>query len=118
MYGVPANLDPSSFGGAELIQICVGQFQWQFHFHPRGYISIERNWELHDAGGKLIDRFERETPREDIHIHVLLGKKVAGFSVDAPHSFSLIFQSGHTLRICDDLGTYESFFIQPGNIVV
>ena len=40
MYGVPADLDLAFLHGAELIQVCLGQYQLQFHFHPAGSISV------------------------------------------------------------------------------
>ena len=41
MYGVPADLDLSRFKDAELIQLCIGEGQVQFRFHPVGTISVE-----------------------------------------------------------------------------
>ena len=55
MYGVPVDLDLSFLHGAELIQVCLGQHQLQFHFHPVGSISVEGGWELRDAAGVRID---------------------------------------------------------------
>jgi hypothetical protein len=43
MYGVPADLDLSRFKGAVLIQLSIGEFQVQFHFHPVGTISVVGN---------------------------------------------------------------------------
>lgn len=45
MHGAPADLDSSRFQGAALIQICLGEFQIQFHFHPKETISAEGKWE-------------------------------------------------------------------------
>src|SRR3989442_775803 len=84
MYGVPADLDLSRFKGAVLIQLCIGEFQVQFHFHPIGTISVEGKWELRDAVGSLIDGMKPNAERDALYIHVLLGKSVNGFSLDAP----------------------------------
>jgi hypothetical protein len=54
MYGIPATLDLSRFVGAELIQLCAGQFQCQFHFDPPTSICVERRWELRDESGQLL----------------------------------------------------------------
>jgi len=118
MYGVPADLALSRFEGAVLIQLCIGEFQLQFNFHPRASVSVEGKWELRDETGLLVDGFERGAKGDALYAHRLLGKKVDGFSLDAPNSFSLRFETGHVLRIFDDSRKYESFSIQPGDVFV
>jgi hypothetical protein len=56
--------------------------------------------------------------RDALYIHVLLGESVKDYSLDAPRSFSLRFESGHVLTIFDDSPEYETFSIQPGNVFV
>jgi hypothetical protein len=41
MYGVQADLDLRFLHGAQLTQVCLGQYQIQFHFSPVGSISVE-----------------------------------------------------------------------------
>jgi len=53
--GIPTDLSLTVFKGAELVQLCIGLHQLQFHFHPTGSISVEGGWELRDAAGVLID---------------------------------------------------------------
>ncbi len=119
MNGVPADLDLSCFKGAVLIQLCIGEFQVQFHFHPKGIaISVEGKWELKDSTGALVDGMKPNAQRDALYIHVLLGKRVDGFSLDAPRSFSLRFETGHILTVFDESREYESFSIQPGDIFV
>jgi len=118
MYGVPADLDLSRFTNAVLIQLCLGEYQVQFHFHPLGSISVEAKWELRDASGTVVDQMDRIARRDAIYAHRLLGKRITGASLDAPHSFSLRFESGDVLTIYDDSREYESFSIQPGDIFV
>jgi hypothetical protein len=118
MYGVPADLDLSRFKGAVLIQLSIGEFQVQFHFHPIGTISVVGKWELKDAVGSLIDGMKPNAERDALYIHVLLGESVKDYSLDAPRSFSLRFESGHVLTIFDDSPEYETFSIQPGNVFV
>ena len=118
MYGVPADLDLSRFKGAVLINLCLGEFQVDFRFHPKVSISVEGKWELRDSTGSLIDGMKPNAQRDALYIHVLLGKRVAGFSLDAPRSFSLRFETGHVLTVFDESREYESFSIQPGDIFV
>jgi hypothetical protein len=90
----------------------------QFHFHPVGQISVEGRWELRDAAASLLDEMKPNAERDALYLHVLLAKIVDGFSLDAPRSFSLCFESGHVLTIFDDSSQYESFSIQPGDVFV
>jgi hypothetical protein len=118
MYGVPADLDLSRFKGALLIQLCVGEFQMDFRFHPNASISVEGRWEVRDSTGSLVDGMKPNAKRDALYIHVLLGKRVEGVSLDAPRSFSLSFETGHVLTVFDESREYESFSIQPGDIFV
>jgi hypothetical protein len=118
MYGVPANLDLSFLHGAELVQICLGQFQLQFHFHPIGSISVEGGWELLHAAGQRIDGSCDVSDRPPYQLHRLLGLKVLSSEISAPDWFTLTFESGEMLRVFDDSEQFESFSIQPGNIFV
>jgi len=61
---------------------------------------------------------QRGTKGDALYAHRILGKKVDGFSLDFPNSFSLLFETGHVLTIFDDSREYESFSIQPGDIFV
>lgn len=118
MYGVPAGLDLAFLHGAELIQVCLGQYQVQFHFHPAGSISVEGGWVLLDAAGERIDGSQEGSERPPYQLHRLLGRRVAASDVAAPSWFALQFEGGEVLRIFDDSQQYESFTIQPGNIFI
>jgi hypothetical protein len=118
MYGVPADLDLSFLHGALLIQICLGQDQVQFHFHPVGSISVEGTWELLDAAGMWMDGRTNGGERPPCRSDRLLGARVVGTEVCAPSWFALRFEGGEVLRVFDDSKQYESFSIQPGNIFV
>jgi hypothetical protein len=118
MYGVPGDLDLSFLHGTVLIQVCLGQYQLQFHFHPVGSILVESGWELRDAAGTRIDGHHEGPERPPYQLHRLLGCRVVGSEVSAPGWFALVFEGGEVLRVFDDSAQYESFSIQPGNIFV
>jgi hypothetical protein len=118
MYGVPKDLDLSRFRGDSLIQIAIGEFQIQFHFGSGSSIAVEGDWELKDQSGKLIDRDMENSARESYHIHHLLGRTVLTTKLDPPKSISLHFDNGMTLTILDSSNQFESFLVQPGNIIV
>ncbi len=118
MNGVPADLDLTFFHGAEVIQVCLGQYQLQIHFQPAGAIFIEGGWELLDAAGERIDRSYDAPERPPYQLHRLLGRRVVGSEVAAPISFALRFDGGDLLRVFDDSEQFESFHIQPGDNIV
>ena len=132
MTGVPSSLPLQQFMDATLDQICIGEFQLQFHFsttvspadiqqgkfpEPRS-VSVENGWELRDGAGKVLDRYQEHSARESYSIHRLLGQHVTAFRNDPPRSFTLVFETGAALTIFDDSFHYESFSIQPGDIYV
>lgn len=118
MYGIPPDLDLRFLHGAELIQVSVGQHQIGFAFHPSASISVGGYWELTDPAGKILDRRLEEPDRPPYQLHRLLGRHVLDSTVSAPNSFALTFEGGEVLRIFDDSKQYESFEIQPGDIIV
>ena len=121
--------DLSRFDGALLVQICIGEFQVQFHFqqvasnlHQGASISVEGKWEIRNSAGLLVDGMEmREqsiSQREGFYAHCLLGGTIIGYRVDPPESLTLQFSSGHALTVFDESRQYESFSIQPGDIFI
>jgi hypothetical protein len=117
VYGVPKDLDLAFLHNAELIQVCLGLHQLQFHFHPIGSISVQSGWELLDAAGVHIDGRHDGVNRPPFLLHRLLGLRVIGVDVFAPEWFAIRFESREVLRVFDDDPHYESFQIQPGNII-
>ena len=118
MYGVPADLPLSVFLNTTLIQICLGQYQIQFHFVPQGYISVEGRWELKDEKGERVDASQPHVERDSYRIHRIIGQDIVNFEIYPPSWFSLQFKNGYSLVIYDDSKQYESFSIQPGDIFI
>ena len=56
--------------------------------------------------------------RPPYQLHRLLGHRVVSSEVSPPEWFALRFENGELLRVFDDSREYESFLIEPGNIVV
>jgi hypothetical protein len=120
MYGVPTDLDLRPFQGATLVQIAIGDFQLQFHFDSDARIAVEGGWQLLGPSGEIIEcasRGESNSDRNDSEVLVLLGRAVEGGSVHSPEYFELRFERGLVLRVFDDSDRYESFSIQPGDIL-
>ena len=111
MYGVPTDLPLHHFVGQELNQIAMGRFQVQLHFSGTGSIYIEGRWELRDAAGEMVDTVQEHADRESFRIHRILDLPVARFEVDAPRSFTLIFEPAYRLTVFDDSPQYESFSV-------
>jgi hypothetical protein len=119
MYGVPKELNLKRFHGATLSQICIGEFQQQFHFlDPELIISVEGDWQIKDAAGAIIDRNMENDHRDAYRAHGLLGRILVAHEVNAPKSFTLRFDNGWLLVVFDNSPQYESFSIQPGDIFI
>ena len=109
MYGVPSDLPLGRLVGRNLDQIALGRFQIQFHFAGASSIFVHSSWELRGPTGELIDSSCEHAERDCFRVHQVIGVPVLRFSIDAPRSFTLFFESGHALTIFDDLDRYESF---------
>ena len=126
MYGVPADLDLRRFVGARLDEIGLGEFIVQFRFQAADTVGqqgslllgVEGKWVLLDNAGTVIDESQSNAGREAYRLHRLLGQSVVTAEVDSPESIVLRFGSGYELRVFDDSQQYESFSIQPGDIIV
>jgi hypothetical protein len=118
MYGVPTDLDLSTFTGARLLQVSVSRFQAQFIFGADRTISVEGKWQIFDDTGNSIVDVPRDSISNDAQFQMLVGERVVAGSVNAPDWFELHFQNGFVLRVFDDSQEFESFSIQPGNIFV
>lgn len=120
MYGVPANLDLRPFHGKSLTQVRLGEHDIQFCFNDGPVISVEGLWELKNDSGALVDGAQDALPkqRECYRIHLLLSATVTSTHVDPPHSFSLTFDDGMVLTVYDNNEQFESFSIQPGDVIV
>ena len=113
MYGLkPVDLTYlQSLRGAEVIQVCVGGHDLQFHFHPTNNISVTGRCELLDHDGRMIDVWEDGRRSETFRFLELLGQTATDVTIDTPRSFKVTFGDGCTLRVVDDSDQYESFSV-------
>lgn len=118
MYGVPADLPLQRFVGDALFNVAIGVDGVHFGFGRAGNISVYGRWELWDFSGELIDYAQENSVRVCYRIHMILNEDVTGYEIDPPRSFTLTFSSGRRLIVYDNMPRYESFQIQPDNIIV
>jgi len=119
MRGIPADLDLSFLHGKELVQVCLGVWQVQFHFEPTASLAVEGDWELTDAEGRVIDRNSDTVRDSPFHLHLLLQRVVVG--TEGPHRYRSRCNSragGLSLRVFVSGNGGESFSIELGNIFV
>ena len=109
MYGVPENLKLERLVGQEFNFIGLGRFQIQFHISSVVAIHVEGRWELRDASGALVDFEQEHAHRDAYRVHQIIDIPITRFTLNAPHSFTLFFESGHSLTIFDESEQYESF---------
>jgi hypothetical protein len=116
MYGVTDELDLSSFVGTTLETIAIGISQISFNFDPDCSLVSEGEWILLGADGSIVDRAADLANRDAYRIHVCLGRRVVAAVPEPPKAISVTFDSGHVLRLVDDVDQYESFHIYPADI--
>ena len=115
MYGIPKDLNLDFLLGATLTQIAIGEYQIQFNFSPEGSFGVEGNWELKDKKGNVLDSSASPPFGQ---VQSLLGQNVKASMVAPPKSLTITFESGQALTIYDSSEQFESFTIQPGDIIV
>ncbi len=118
MFGVPSNLDLKHFTGVECTQVCLGLHQVQIHFAKAVSISIEGRWELCDSDGEILDQSKNLKQQECMRLHVIVGRTVVETRIAAPKSITIVFDNGLVLEVFDSSHEFESFQIQPGDIIV
>jgi hypothetical protein len=111
MCGVPKDLQLERLVGHEFNFIGLGRFQIQFHVSSVVAIHVEGRWELRDAAGVIVDSDQEHAERDAYRIHLIIDVPIVRFALDAPRSFTLLFESGHSLTIYDDSEQYESFSV-------
>jgi hypothetical protein len=113
MYGLkPEDISHlRTLEGKEITQICVGQYDLQFHFHPDGNISVQGRCEMLDESGRIIDVWENGQRSDTFRFFELLGQAVVKVEIDSPKSFAAHFQGGCKLRPIDNSDQYESFSV-------
>lgn len=111
MYGVPKHLKLDRLIGQGFNFIGIGRFQIQFHISSFVAIHVEGRWELRDAAGAVVDSDREHAERDVCRFHFIIDVPISRFSLNAPRSFTLFFESGHSLTIFDDNEQYESFSI-------
>src|SRR5690349_17664201 len=114
MYGLkPSDIAylKSVLHQATLTQVCVGQSDLQFHFHPSGNVSVWAKCELINDAGEVIEFWPKEDESRSFRFLDLLGSAVMEITIDTQKSFRLRFDNGQTLRVVDDSEHYESFSV-------
>lgn len=111
MYGIPKDLKLARLIGHEFDCIGLARFQIQFHISGVVSIDVQGAWELRDAVGEVLDQQLDPSLRDAYRVHRLIGVPISGFTLNAPDSFTLIFDTGHSLTIFDDSPQYESFAV-------
>ena len=115
---MPSNLDLKYFTGVECTQVCLGLHQVQIHFTKAVSIPIEGRWELRDSNGEMLDESKNPKQQECMRLHVIVGRIVVDTRIAAPKSIIIVFDNGLVLEVFGSSHEFESFQIQPGDIIV
>lgn len=111
MYGLSPETDLSFWAGAELVQVAVGRFQVQLHFHGRIALSIESTYRVGtDADAKTF----ADPPDGAMALIALLGETVAAAIPVGDGTLRLAFGGGSVVEVLDSSDEFESYQITHG----
>ena len=113
MHGLnPTDIDAlRPLQGAEITQVCLGPYDIQFNFMPRGNVSVQGRCELLDSTGTILDVWQERTKPGPCRFIELFESPVQEVVIDSPRSFVLRFANSLVLRIVDSSDQYESFSV-------
>jgi hypothetical protein len=113
MHGLkPSDIDAlRHLEGAEVTQVCLGPYDIQFNFDPRGNVSVQGRCELIDRAGVVLDIWEGRTKPGPCRFTELFGSPVREVVIDSPRSFLLKFANSLVLRVLDTSDQHESFSV-------
>ena len=126
MLPIPADLDLSSYCGAELGSIALGPYAVSFGFYPPHPVTPEKSgaelsvlvegpWMLLDPSGEAIDGRDGYSRRAPSRLTVLLTQKVNSVDIDAPDTIRFVFANGYVLTVSTDSTGFECLNISvPG----
>lgn len=109
MHGVPKDLPLERLVGQEFNFIGLGRHQIQFHISGLVAIHVGGGWELWDHFGSMVDGQQDHEERDAYRLHRVIDEVIVSFQIDAPESFTLLFDTGDRLTIYDDLKKHVSF---------
>lgn len=121
MYGLKPDVDLSFFVGKELIQVAVGSYDVQFHFHESVSLSVQSHIEHISEGVETEWDGDENKPLAAASLLRLIGSSVTSVQGDSDGTLTLRFANGDLLQVFDDNEHYESYQINPGdgkNIIV
>jgi len=107
MNGLPKDINLNPLIGAELLQVCVGRFQYILNFDLDISISTEcRCWFITEQGEKLVisDNVENASI-----VCSLINHSVTYAGIDSYGGLLLKFSNHATLHILNDTENYEAF---------
>jgi len=113
MNGLPKDINLQPLIGAELLQVCVGRFQYILKFDLDITIATEcRCWFITGQGEKLVisDNVENASL-----VCSLINQNVTHAEIDSYGGLLLKFSNHATLHILNDTENYESFQIHIGD---
>ena len=118
MHPFPQDKELHFLVGAELEQVCLGQWQIQFNF-DNARICIEGDLEHVDKLGTSRRHNTDEDRLSPIFLHHLVGQKVRLIEVEQ-FRLTLAFDGGDIIRILSDEGSYEcgQIYNEHGEITV
>jgi hypothetical protein len=113
MKGLPSNIDLAPFSDAELIQLCFGVAQVQFHFSNQASVNVESAIVVGGPSGEQrVEDYGQVAPL----LTSLLGTRLLGAVRKEDGGVLLRFEGDRDIRVLNDSTQFESFQIRIGGL--
>ncbi len=114
MYGLNPDVDLSFFIGKELMQIAVGPYDVQFHFHESVSLSVQSHIEHISEGVEAEWDGDENNPLSAASLLGLVGKSVVSAHGDPDGTLILKFSNDDVVTVFDN-EDYEAYQICNGD---
>lgn len=114
MYGLKPDVDLSFLIGRELIQVAVGSYDVQFHFHESVRLSVQN--QIEHISKEIVHEWDGDEnqPLAAASLLGLLGSSVTSVQGDLDGTLTLTFSNGDVVTVFDREG-YEAYQIGNGD---
>jgi Family of unknown function (DUF6188) len=114
MYGLKPDVDLNFFIGKELIQLAVGPYDVQFHFHESVWLSVQSRTE--HISKEIVHEWDGDAnqPLAAGSLLGLISSSVISLQGESDGTLTLTFSNGDVVTVFDQEG-YEAYQIGNGD---
>jgi hypothetical protein len=111
MYGLPADIDLTSFTGVRLQQVCIGANEAILNFENSISLNMSSDFRLESAE---YDALYRDHVKGSCALAALVDGVVTGVSYTSGGTLTIRFDADRVLEVYDSSHEYESYQLHLG----